>query len=193
MRAIVRSRSARFDPRERNGADRQDSTRVHAVILTRDRTKVLARCRRPPRSPRLKFGDTLTVLDDSCAVTARANAALLAEAARRSTAQLAHLRAEAVTQRDSPGFGRDNGTLAIQGRAKRYCPLEELVSVDFGLRLTRARRCWSTTTYAASTSMPRTSCSMRSIEGLADWSPAHGSAALRSRTPSQDSRTRCVS
>lgn len=76
-----------------SGPHHQGSRRVHAVILTRDRTQVLDRCVDTALST-LGSDDTLTVLDDSCAMTARVNAALLAEAARRSTAHLTHLRTE---------------------------------------------------------------------------------------------------
>ena len=76
-----------------SGASYQRATRVHAVILTRDRPEVLERCVDTALS-KLGADDALTVLDDSCAMISHANAAVLAQAARRSVAHLAHLRAE---------------------------------------------------------------------------------------------------
>lgn len=76
-----------------NGASYHGATRVHAVILTRDRPEALQRCADTALST-LGADDALTVLDDSCAMISHANAAVLAQAARRSIAHLTHLRAE---------------------------------------------------------------------------------------------------
>ena len=81
------------------------STRIHAIVLTRDRSEVLRRCIDTALST-LESGDALTILDDSCAPTLRANAAVLIGASGRSTTHISHLWAEelhdAIT-RDSGG------------------------------------------------------------------------------------------
>lgn len=77
----------------RNGTSYHGATRVHAVILTRDRPETLERC---VDTALLTLGadDVLTVLDDSRAMISHANSAVLAQAARRSVAHLTRLRAE---------------------------------------------------------------------------------------------------
>lgn len=77
------------------GPTQDGSTRVHAIILTQDRTDVLGRCVDTAMST-MGPNDALTVIDDSCAATAHANAAVLGEAARRSRAHLTYLQAERV-------------------------------------------------------------------------------------------------
>ena len=67
------------------------STRIHAVILTRDRSEALERCVTTALS-KLSADDTLTVLDDSCSTISRTNAAVLSQAARHSITQLTHVR-----------------------------------------------------------------------------------------------------
>ena len=69
------------------------STRVHAVVLTRDRTDVLQRCVNTGLAT-LGPDDALTVLDDSCASVAHANAGVLRATAGRSRTQLTHLPAK---------------------------------------------------------------------------------------------------
>ncbi len=76
-----------------NGTSCRDTTRVHAVILTRDRPEALERCVHAALST-LGADDAVTVLDDSCAMISHENDAVLAQAARHSVAQLTHLRAE---------------------------------------------------------------------------------------------------
>lgn len=78
-----------------NGLGQQGSTRVHVVILTRDRSWALERCLNTALSA-LRADDALTVLDDSCETVSLANAAVVTDAARRSMAFLSHLRSQAV-------------------------------------------------------------------------------------------------
>ena len=67
-----------------------DSVRVHAIILTQDRTDVLERS---VNTAVMKLGrcDVLTVLDDSTAGVAAENANLLTVVARKSPAMITHL------------------------------------------------------------------------------------------------------
>ena len=60
----------------RNDAGDQRPTRVHAIVLTRDRPQILKRCVDTALSA-LGPVDALTVLDDSCAAVSRANGAAL--------------------------------------------------------------------------------------------------------------------
>ena len=67
-----------------------DSVRVHAIILTQDRTDVLERSV-DTALMKLKGSDVLTVLDDSTARVAEENANLLTAVARKSPAMVTHL------------------------------------------------------------------------------------------------------
>ena len=69
---------------------RFDSVRVHAIILTQDRTTVLERCV-DTAVRKLMWCDVLTVLDDSTPVVVAENANLLAAVASKSPAIIAHL------------------------------------------------------------------------------------------------------
>jgi hypothetical protein len=83
----------------------QGSTRIHAVILTRNRTDVLQRCVNTALAT-LGPDDALTVLDDSFASVALRNVDVLGVAARRSKARLTHVSAEQaheVLARESDG------------------------------------------------------------------------------------------
>jgi hypothetical protein len=63
-----------------NRSNYQGATRVHAVILTRDRPGTLGRCVDTALS-NLGSSDALTVLDDSCATVTYTNAMALAKTA----------------------------------------------------------------------------------------------------------------
>lgn len=76
-----------------SGAADCGAMRVHAVILTRDRTDVLARCIETALST-LGPSGALTILDDSSSPAVLVNAAILTEAARHSSAGITHIRAE---------------------------------------------------------------------------------------------------
>lgn len=120
------------------GAHTQGSTRIHAVILTRDRAQVLERCVDTALST-LNADDTLTVLDDSCAMTARVNAALLAEAARRSTAHLTHLRAEQLHDAMAHATGGSRAVWQSKTAPRDIAPLRNLsllISAAVGARTT---------------------------------------------------------
>ena len=67
-----------------------DSVRVHAIILTQDRTDVLKRSV-DTAVMKLRRCDVLTVLDDSTAGIAEENAILLTALARKSPAMITHL------------------------------------------------------------------------------------------------------
>ena len=67
-----------------------DSVRVHAIILTQDRTDVLKRSV-DTAVMKLRRCDVLTVLDDSTAGIAEENAILLTAVARMSPAMITHL------------------------------------------------------------------------------------------------------
>ena len=69
---------------------RSDSVRVHAVILTQDRTAVLERCVNTAVR-KLRRCDVLTVLDDSTPEVVAENAKLLATVASKSPAMITHL------------------------------------------------------------------------------------------------------
>ena len=69
---------------------RFDSARLHAIILTHNRTDALERCV-DTALRKLKGRDILTVLDDSTAAVAEQNANLLAAVARKSPAMITHL------------------------------------------------------------------------------------------------------
>lgn len=77
---------------ERCGRPRS-APRVHAIILTRDRTDVLARCVENAIST-MRPTDVLTVLDDSCKEIVSANRLILGAAARRSITKVTHLPVE---------------------------------------------------------------------------------------------------
>ena len=79
----------------RNDVGDQRPTRVHAIVLTRDRPQILKRCVDTALSA-LGAVDALTVLDDSCAAVSHANEAALADGSRRSNAMITHLGAEQV-------------------------------------------------------------------------------------------------
>lgn len=79
----------------RNDTSYRDMRRIHAVILTRNRPDVLARCVQTALST-LGPDDLVTVLDDSSAMISHANAAALSQAARRASAHLIHLWAQQV-------------------------------------------------------------------------------------------------
>ena len=66
------------------------SIRIHAIILTQDRTEVLERSV-DTALMKLRRYDVLTVLDDSAARVATENANLLATVARKSPAMVSHL------------------------------------------------------------------------------------------------------
>ena len=70
--------------------DKFDSIRVHAIILTQDRTEVLERSV-DTAVRQLRRCDVLTVLDDSTARVAAENAYLLTTVARKSPAMVTHL------------------------------------------------------------------------------------------------------
>jgi hypothetical protein len=69
---------------------RSDSPRVHAVILTSDRTQQLGRCAETALST-MGQNDVLTVLDDSAHESAQQNLAVLSAMARNSTTTVSHV------------------------------------------------------------------------------------------------------
>ena len=80
------------------------SKRVHAIILTRERTDLLKRCVTTALST-LGPDDLLTVVDDSCTAASQENAGALVAAAHCSSTPLIYLRTEAVQD----GVGRALG------------------------------------------------------------------------------------
>lgn len=108
-----------------NGASYQGATRVHAVILTRDRPEALERCVDTALST-LGADDALTVLDDSCAMISHANAAVLAEAARRSITRLTHLLAEQLHDVIARATGGQSALWQSRTAPRDIAPLRNL-------------------------------------------------------------------
>lgn len=108
-----------------NGASCQGATRVHAVILTRDRPEALGRCVDTALST-LSANDALTVLDDSCETMSRANAAVLTEAARRSMAYLTHLRSQQVHDAVARATGGPRALWQAKTAPRDIAPLRNL-------------------------------------------------------------------
>lgn len=108
-----------------NGADHHGSTRVHAVILTRDRSEVLERCIDTALST-LRADDALTVLDDSCDTVSRGNAAVVADAARRSMACLSHLRSQRVHDAVARAAGGPRALWQSKTAPRDIAPLRNL-------------------------------------------------------------------
>ena len=108
-----------------NGASYQDAMRVHAVILTRDHPEALERCVVTALST-LGADDALTVLDDSCAMLSHANAAVLAQAARRSFAYLTHLRAEPLHDVIARATGGQSALWQSRTAPRDIAPLRNL-------------------------------------------------------------------
>lgn len=75
-----------------SGASNDGATRIHAIILTRDRPRALKRCL-DTAVPKLGAADALTVLDDSSANLLPANAAVVAHSRAHAVTQLTHARA----------------------------------------------------------------------------------------------------
>jgi hypothetical protein len=101
------------------------STRIHAVILTRERSEALERCIATALST-LRACDALTVVDDSCARIWRANAAVLAEAARRSIINLTHLRAEQLHNAVAQAMGGSRALWQSKTAPRDIAPLRNL-------------------------------------------------------------------
>lgn len=108
-----------------NGASYPGTTRIHAVILTRDRPEALERCINTALST-LGAEDTLTVLDDSCAMISHANAAALAQAAWRSTAHLTHVRAEQLHEVIVRAMGGQGALWQSRTAPRDIAPLRNL-------------------------------------------------------------------
>lgn len=108
-----------------NGASYQGATRVHAVILTRDRPEALERCVDTALST-LRADDALTVLDDSCAMISHANSAVLAQAARCSIAHLTHLQAEQLHDVIARATGRHSALWQSRTAPRDIAPLRNL-------------------------------------------------------------------
>ena len=108
-----------------NGAGHHGSTRVHAVILTRDRSEVLERCVDTALST-LRADDALTVLDDSCEAVSRANVAVVTDAARRSMACLSHLRSQRAHDAVASAAGGQRALWQSKTAPRDIAPLRSL-------------------------------------------------------------------
>ena len=92
---------------------RFDSVRVHAIILTKDRTDVLQRSV-DTAVMKLKGYDVLTVLDDSIAGVVAENAKLLTAVAQKSPAVVTHL----VPRRLYETIAKVTGGSALEWRSR---------------------------------------------------------------------------
>ena len=101
------------------------STRVYAVILTRNRPSVLERCVDTALTT-LGAEDSLTVLDDSCAAISRANTAVLVDAARRSITPLIHLQAEPLHDTLARAVGGTRALWHAKTAPRDIAPLRNL-------------------------------------------------------------------
>jgi hypothetical protein len=101
------------------------STRVHALILTRDRTAQLRLAVKTALST-MSPEDALTVLDDSCAETAHANSELLSAAASRSRTRVVHLKAEKVHDLLGCAHGRRRARWQMKTAPRDIAPLRNL-------------------------------------------------------------------
>ena len=108
-----------------SGADHRVSTRIHALILTRDRTDLLARCVDTALCT-LRADDALTILDDSCETMSRGNAMVLTDAARRSMARLTHLPSQRVLDAVVGGTCRPRALWQSRTAPRDIAPLRNL-------------------------------------------------------------------
>lgn len=108
-----------------NGVVHNGATRIHAVILTKDRPHALKRCVDAALST-LRAEDELTILDDSCAAMSRSNAEALLDANRSWTAQVTHLRSDHLHDAISQAMDGHSATWQSKTAPRDIAPLRNL-------------------------------------------------------------------